>query len=136
MPAPTGAQVFKDALITVDGVDYANQLNKARLVPDQPIQTFRTLVPDGSVTDVDSATWVFELTGLQINIAGGLAEYLRSVTGEEIEVVLQPKTGSGQPTATFTSTALDVEFGGEQGAFLPIDLTLPVKGRPTFGDSA
>lgn len=135
MPAPTGAQVYRDALITVDGVDYANQLSKARLVPDQPIQTYRTLVPDGVVQDVDSVVWTFELTGLQINIAGGLAAYLRTNSGLTVAVVLQPKTGVGLPTASFSAIALMPEFGGEQGAFQTIDMTLPVSGGVTFGTS-
>jgi hypothetical protein len=136
MPAPTGAMVYRDALITVDGTDYTNQLRKARLVPDQPIQTYRTLVPDGVVQDTDSEVWTFEIEGLQINIAGGLAFYLRGLAnGTQIACVLQPKSGVGQPKANFTAVALKVEFGGEQGAFLTKTLTLPVIGVPTFGTS-
>lgn len=135
MPAPTGAQVYRDALITVDGTDYANQLNKARLVPDQPIQTYRTLVPDGVVQDVDSVVWTLEITGLQINIASGLAAYLRTNSGLTLSWVLQPKTGVGLPKATFSAIALMPEFGGEQGAFQTIDMTLPVTGGVTFGTS-
>lgn len=136
MPTATGAQVYRDALITVDGTDYANQLRKGRLVPDQPIQTYKTLVPDGAIQDVDSATWVWELEGLQINTVGGLAYYLRTLaTGTQIAVVLQPKTGVAQAKATFTAVALKVEFGGEQGAFLTKTLSLPVIGEPVFGTS-
>jgi hypothetical protein len=135
MPAPTGAFVYRDALITVDGIDYANNLRKARLVPDQPVQTYRTLVPDGVVQDADSVVWAFEIEGLQINIAGGLAAYLRTNSGLIIACVLQPKTGVGLPKATFNATAMMPEFGGEQGAFLTKTLSLPVSGAPTFGVS-
>ena len=136
MPAPVGAHVYRHALVTVDTVEYANQVTKARLVPDTPIQTVRTLVPDGVVQDVDSTVWVLELSGLQINITGGLAKALRDAAGTEIDVILQPKVGFSLPTATFTALALHVEFGGEQGAFLPIELELPVVGSPVFGTSA
>lgn len=136
MPAPTGARVFRDALITVDGVQYTNQLRKARLVPDQSVQTYRTLVPDGVVQDVDSVVWGLELEGLQINLAGGLAAYLRSLNvGASISCFLQPKTGVGMETATFTAVALMPEFGGEQGTFQVMNLTLPVNGAPVFGTS-
>lgn len=135
MPAPTGAMVYRDALVTVDGIQYANQVRKSRLVPDQPIQTMRTLVPDGVVQDVDSVVWTWECAGLQINIANGLAAALRTASGNNITVTLQLKTGVGQPTATFTAIALMPEWGGEQGAFLPIDLSLPVLGGVTFGTS-
>lgn len=135
MPAPTGAMVYRDALITVDGTDYANQLSKARLVPDQPVQSMRTLVPDGAVQDADSVLWTLEIAGLQINIAGGLAAYLRSISGLQFAGVVQPKTGVGLPKATFTGLALMPPFGGDQGAFLVIDITLPVIGGVTFGTS-
>lgn len=135
MPAPTGAYVFRDALITVDGTDYANQLSKARLVPDQPVQTMRTLVPDGVVQDVDSVVWTLEITGLQINIAGGLAAYLRTNSGLNTSWVLQPRTGTGQAKATFTAITKMPEFGGDQGAFAVIDMELPVLGAVTFGTS-
>lgn len=135
MPAATGAMVFRDALITVDGTDYTNQLRKGRLVPDRPIQSYRTLVPDGNVTDTDSVAYTFEIEGLQINIAGGLAAYLRLMAGGQTTWVLQPKSGVGQAKATFTAIAIEPEFGGEQGAFLTQSLTLPVIGVPTFGTS-
>jgi hypothetical protein len=133
MPAPTGAYVFRDASVIADAVEYANQLRKARLVPDQPIQVYRTLVPDGAVQDADSVVWTFEIEGLQINIAGGLAAYLRAQSGNQISLTLVPKVGSGLPKATFTGVALMPEFGGEQGAFLTQTLTLPVVGAPVFG---
>jgi hypothetical protein len=135
MPAATGAMVYKDAVVTMDGIDYTNNLAKARLVPDQPIQTFRTLVPDGVVQDADSVVWTLELAGLQINIAGGLAAALRTASGNQVAMVLQLKSGVGQPKATFTALAMMPEFGGEQGAYLPIDLSLPVIGGVTFGTS-
>ncbi|WP_420123206.1 hypothetical protein [Nakamurella sp.] len=136
MPAATGAHVYKNAVVTIDSVEYANQLNKARLVPEQPIQTMRTLVPDGVVQDVDSPVWTFELSGLQINVAGGLAKALRDANGGEIDIVLQPKAGVGQANATFTVIALMPEFGGEQGNWLTQELSLPVVGQPVFGLSS
>ncbi|MDW3849656.1 hypothetical protein NMK34_23870 [Micromonospora sp. BRA006-A] len=136
MPAAAGAHVIKNAVVTIDGVEYANQVNKARLVPDQPIQTMRTLVPDGVVQDVDSPVWTFEISGLQINVAGGLAKALRDANGGEVDVVLQPRAGTGQATATFTVLALMPEFGGDQGEWATQELELPVVGQPVFGTSA
>lgn len=136
MPAAVGAHVYKNAIVTIDEEEYANQLTTARLVPDQPVQTMRTLDPTGTLQDADSATWTFEISGLQINIAGGLAKALRDANGGELEVVLQPKAGSAQATATFTVVALMPEFGGEQGSWLTQELSLPVVGQPVFGTSA
>lgn len=132
MPAPTGGMVYRDASVIVAGVEYANQLKKARLVPDQPVQTYRTLVPDGVVQDADSITYVFEMEGLQINIAGGLAAFMRTNSGTTQTITLVPKVGSGMPRATFTATMLMPEFGGEQGAFLTQTLSLPVNGAPVY----
>ncbi|SCF06557.1 hypothetical protein [Micromonospora mirobrigensis] len=136
MPAATGAHVFRNAIVTVEAVQYANQVTKARLVPDTPIQTVRTLVPDGVVQDVDSTVWTFEMSGLQINGTGGLAKALRDAAGTEVDVTLQLKAGTGQPTATFTIIALAPEFGGEQGSYLTQEMTFPVVGAPVFGTSA
>lgn len=134
MPAPTGAFVLKNATVTIESVAYANQCSKVRLVPDVPIQTYRTLVPDGAVQDVDSAVWTFEIAGLQINAAGGLAKVLRDATpGDELEVVLAPQAGTGNAQATFTVKALPVPFGDEQGKFSTIEVVLPVVGAPVFG---
>lgn len=137
MAPAVGAHVYKNALVTIDGDEYANQVTKARLVPDVPIQTVRTLVPDGVVQDVDSAVWTFELSGLQINVATGLATALRDAApGTELDVVLQPKVGFSQPTASFTVMAVPAPFGGDQGAFLQMEMVLPVVGQPVFGTSA
>lgn len=138
MPAPVGAKVFKNAVVTIDAVEYANQLSRARLVPETNTQTFRTLVPDGSVSDDDSPVWTFELAGLQINVANGLAKALRDATpGEELEVELQDEAGVGKPMATFTMKAKPVPFGGTTGQFLQMeDLTFAVVGQPVFGTSS
>lgn len=135
MAAPAGAYILKDISCTWGGGDYANQLQKARLVPETPTQTLRTLVPDGVVQDVDNPAWMFEMGGIQDwTDAQGLARYLHDHHGEEVEVILTPK--SGGVTATFTVLAMSVPFGGEQGQWVLIDITLPVQGQPVFSDPA
>lgn len=136
MAPVAGAHVYRNAIVTIDAVEYANQLTKARLVPDQPVQVQRTLVPDGAVVDVDSPVWSFEIAGLQVNKPNGLAAALRAASGEQVEVTLQPRVGAAEATASFTVLALMPEFGGEQGAWLTQELSLPVVGQPVFGMSA
>lgn len=138
MAPPVGALFYKDAIITMDGVEYANQCDKTRLVPEQTVQTRRTLVPDGVVQDTDSPVWTLELAGLQINIAGGLAAALRTAAAADAEVdfVIQLKSGVGQPTATFTAKSMWPEWGGEQGDWNGMELELPVIGSPVFGVSS
>lgn len=134
MAAPTGAFVAKNATLTIATVAYANQVRVARLVPDAPIQTYRTLVPDGIVQDVDSASWVLELVGLQINKAGGLAKALRAMDpGDIVACVLAPQAGEGE-SAAFNAMVVPVPFGGEQGAFATMELAMPVVGTPVITD--
>jgi hypothetical protein len=132
MAAPTGAFVMKNSIVTVDAVQYANQVRVARFVPEASIQSYRTLVPDGVVSDVDSATWTFELTGLQINRTGGLARALRAMApGDTFTVILEPEGGAvGSDRATATVMAVPVPFGGEQGSFATMELVFPVVGEP------
>ncbi len=132
MPVPTGVIVMKDSSVEVDGVEYANQTTRSRLVPDTPIQTKRTLVPDGIVQDVDSPAWVWQVAALQKNDTGGLAKALRDAApGDELAVVFLPQVGSA-PQATFTVLALPVDFGGDQGAWEDFEAVFPVVGQPVF----
>ncbi len=133
MPAYADAHVMRNCKITVETTEYANQVSKARLVPDTPVQTQRTLVPDGVVQDVDSTVWTLELSGLQSTKAGGLAKLFNESVGQQLEVVIQPKLGTGEDTATCTIIAMPVEFGGEQGAFRTFEAEFPVIGQPVFG---
>lgn len=137
MAAPTGAHVWRDALITVGATAFANQVRVARLVPDQPIQTYRTLVPDGAVVDVDSPVWTLELTGLQINRTTGLAHVLRLAAATPdtlLSFVLAPHDADGEDKATFSVRPIHVPFGGEQGSFGTMELVLPVVGQPVFAE--
>ena len=47
MTTYTGAVFLKNAMVKFASTDFANQCTKARLVPDVPSTTVRTLVPDG-----------------------------------------------------------------------------------------
>lgn len=133
MAVAAGIYVVKDALLTIEGTDYANQLTVARLVPETPMQQLRTLVPDGVLSDVDSPIWTLELTIVQKNNTGGLAKFLRSQTpGEELDCVLTPKKKTGEDKATFVAMAIPVAFGGQQGQFPTAEIVLPVLGVPVF----
>jgi hypothetical protein len=137
MAAPAGAYVLKNPIFTVGGTSYANQMTKVRLVPDQPITTLRTLVPDGSVTDVDSPVWTFEMAGIaDWKNAQGLADYLNDNAGVLVAAVLQPKPGSGEKSAAFNFYAHPVPFGGEQGQWVTFDETFGMSGAPVFTDAA
>ncbi len=133
MPAATNyLGVLKDSLVTIEGVDYANQLTRARLVPDVPTQTIRTLVPDGAINDVDSAAWTFEIAGIQKLATGGLLKLLNeSEPGALLDVVWEPLTDVvGQPQYVFQVRAMPGPVGGDQGAFATFEMVLTVEGSP------
>lgn len=134
MAAPTGAFVMRNAEISFGATaTYVNQVTKARLVPDTPIQTVRTLVPDGVVQDVDSAAWTLELEGIQDYTAStGLARYLFNNAGSTVTVTIEPK--SGGVSASCSVVLVAPPFGGEQGEFAMIEVELPVVGQPTLTD--
>lgn len=131
MSAPLGAYVLKDSVFTVEATDYANQTTSVVLTPEQATQTIKTMVPDGIVQDVDTATWTVTINGIQdMTDAQGLARLLNDMAGDPIDIVFTPKPGGA--TATFTATAKNVTFGGEQGAFTSFSVDLPVTGAPVF----
>ncbi len=133
MPAVTGhLGVLKDSLVEISATDYANQLTRARLVPDVPTQTVRTLVPDGAITDVDSAAWTFEIAGVQKLATGGLLKLLNDTApGTLLAVTWQPhKDVVGQPEYTFNVVSKPGPVGGDQGAMATFELVLEVVGAP------
>jgi len=133
MPAVTGhIGVLKNSMVEVEAVDYANQLTRARLVPETPSQTTRVLVPDGTITDVDSPAWTFELAGLQKLSTGGFAKMLNDAEpGDLLDVVWQPvKDVATQPQYSFTVVAKPVPVGGDQGAQGTFEIVLEVIGQP------
>lgn len=138
MVAYARAHVIKYALFTVEAVEFNAQITKVRLVPDTPTQTLRVMEPSSSVVDADSAVWTLELAGIQDFGVGSLGAALRTAAdaGDDLDVVFQPKTGTGQDKAVFIIRPVNIPFGGEQGTFRTFDVTVPVVGKPTFSQSA
>jgi hypothetical protein len=138
MTAYSRAFVIKDLLFTVEATDYSNQVTKVTLTPDQNIQTLKTGVPDGAITDSDSPTWTLALSGINDNGAGSLGSALRTAyaSGTDLDCVYQPKNASGQDKATFTIRPNALPFGGDVGSFHTMDLTVPVIGEPVFSQSS
>lgn len=133
MPAYAGAYVIRDALVKFASTDFTNQVDKARLVPEVNVQTRRTLVPDGQVTDIDSPVWSLELAGLQDYEAGGFADFLRDNSGQLVSVEIAPRNASGKQKWTVMVRCMPIEVGGESGKWAEFETTLPVQGQPTLG---
>lgn len=130
----TNAFVMRNSSAKFETVEYKQQLTKARLVPEAETQTLKTLDPATVYQDVDNNSWTFEIGGIQgWDSTTGLCEFLHDNHGLEVEVVLQPKVGTGERTATFTVIAKSQEFGGEQGNWAEFETELGVVGQPVFG---
>ncbi len=129
------AFIMRDSTVTIDSVEYNGQLNKVRFVPATPMEQMPVLVPTGTITDISTTTWTCELGGVQDNGSGSLGAALRAAAGTLMDVVFQPRVGTGQDKITASVMAMPIEFGGEQGSWRTFDITLPVDGQPTFSQS-
>jgi hypothetical protein len=125
--------LMKYAVVKIETVDYAAYATTALLTPDTPSQSLRTLVPDGVITDTDSAIWTFQLAGANQT---ALATALRAAEGTSVEVIFQAEFGTGKEVATFDVVVPALPFGGTQGAFRTFDLSMAVSGQPEFTTSA
>lgn len=129
------AMVMRKPTVTIESVSYANQLSKARLVPDTPIQTMRTF--GGVDQDVDTTSWTLELAGHQDRGTGGLGDALDDAVaaGGTLTLMLQAKSGTGQDVATCEIVPVPIEFGGETGAWKSFEQTFAVVDQPVFTQS-
>lgn len=129
------AKVFRNPTITIATVAYSNQVNKARLVPDTPIQTMRTF--SGVDQDRDTTSWTFEMSGHQDRGSGGLADALddAAAAGVAIEVIVEAAAADGNDMATFDIIPVPVEFGGEQGQWKLFDAEFAVVDQPVFAQT-
>jgi hypothetical protein len=125
--------IWRNPVLTLNGISYTGEATEATLVPDVTIQTQKTLNPAVVLQDVDTPTWTFTLNGVQ----GGLSDCLTDMAaGTEVDVVMQAAQGAGARTATFTVLALPTDFGGEQGNYATFSLSLPVLDQPVFDVSS
>lgn len=129
MPGVPGAIFMKDSLITLDGTEYPGETTKAQLTPSQTVNQQLTLNPTYVLTDVDTPTWTWDVGGPQ-NYIDGIAKYLFDHQGEEIDVVMVPRRGTGNVSWSFTVIGMAVPVGGDRGAWNVFDISLAVVGQP------
>lgn len=140
MSAALGGYVIKNASVKVGPdvpglVQYANQLDTAMLTPEQATQTKKTLVPDGTLQDVDNSVWSLTLAGIQDYVAGqGIARFFFDHEGEEFAFEVEPKAGGVKMSGIAVAKA--PPFGGETGNWAEFSLELPVVGKPELDDPA
>lgn len=138
MVAYSRAHVIKYLTFVVEGIDYSNQITNAVLNPDQNVQTLKTGVPDGAVTDQDTATYTLALEGVNDNATGSLGKALRDAAASftDLDCTLQTAPGSGQDVQSFTIRPGSLPFGGQVGSFHTFNITIPVIGVPVPSQSS
>jgi hypothetical protein len=124
------------ASFKIGGVEYKDQITKARLVPETPVQTLRTF--GGVDVDVDSTAWTLEIAGHQDRGSGSLGAALDTAVaaGTTVSFCITPKSGSGQDQASGSVRPVPMEFGGEAGSWKLFELELGVVDQPTFGQTS
>ena len=137
MAAYARAHVIKNLLFKVEATDYSNQVSEVTLTPEQSVQTLKTGVPDGAITDTDSATWTVVLNIVQDFGSGALAKALwdAALAGEDLDCTYQPRAGFSQDLFTFTIRPTVFSLGGQVGQFRTSSVTIPVVGQPVPSQS-
>jgi hypothetical protein len=137
MPAYPRAHVVKRHLFELDGVDYSNQLQTVLLTPNSETQSYRIAVPDGNVTDNDSATWTIQLIGIQDFGTGSLGAALRAGNGLDMDFVYEPNVtdNGGDDHVEGVMKGAPIPIGGTAGQFRTFDMSFGVSGEPLVTQS-
>lgn len=126
--------LFKYAVVKIEDVEYNAWTTTALLTGEAPVQTLRTLVPNGAIVDTDSAAYTFKLGGPQ---SSALYAALLAAEGTVVDVVFQAEHGSGKAVRTFSVAVPEgLPFGGQQGQFRVFEIDLPVSGAVARSVSA
>lgn len=116
--------------LTIDGDAWTNQAVRAELVPDQPVNQYRTL--GDSAATIDPVTWTLEVEAMQDwPDASSLFEALWTAAGLGTAVAFTlAVTGGG----SFTGNVLPVypNGGGSADSALTSTLSFPVDGAVTY----
>ena len=128
-PAPL---YFKDAVLEIDGDDYAPAASSATLTPSVSSTTFYGLKEDAMFPE-SSVDWTLEVTFVQDwDSATSLSRYLWDNQGSVITgVTLSPRDGSG-PSFTMDLHIVPGSIGGSTRAHATSTVSLPVVGVPTL----
>jgi hypothetical protein len=126
-PAPL---YFKDAVLEIDGDDYAPAASSATLTPSVSATTFYGLKPDAMFPE-SSVDWSLELTFVQDwDSASSLSKLLWDNQGTVIAgAILKPRSGEG-PSFEMDIHVVPGAIGGSTRAHATATVSLPVVGVP------
>lgn len=126
---------MKDAVLSIDGSDYAAEASSVLFQPSSSTSTWGGLKPASVHTHTSTATWTCQLTVAQdLDLAASLHRLLLEREGESVAVHFEPKTGGQGIDATIVITP--GQIGGNVNAFAEATVTLGVNGKPELTAAA
>ena len=116
--------------LTIDSDSWSAQAVRAELVPDQPVNQYRTL--SDSAATVDPVTWTLEVEAMQDwTDASSLFEALWTAATAGTQVAFSLVVAGG---GTWTGNVLPIfpNGGGSADSALTSSLSFPVNGAVTY----
>lgn len=137
---PVQPYIFKDAVLTIAGNDYAPAASTIALIPNTTQQTitWQGLTPDSKFSDTSTpdTSWTLNITMAQDPDDASLHTYMNTHAGDVETIVIQPQRGSGQKQYTVTATIVPVQIGGDVNTVQVAQASMPVTGDPVPGAAA
>ena len=123
---------LKDAVLEIDGDDYAPAASTATLNPSVSATTYYGLKPDAQFPET-SVDWALDLSFVQDwDSTTSLSRLLWDNQGTVISAaILKPRSGQG-PSFQVDLHIVPGTIGGDTRAFSTSSVTLPVVGSPTL----
>lgn len=122
---------MKQASATIDGVEYADDIDNLEINPTTQTSTF-TPISGRTVSDVAAATWAATMNVAQDFTDGSLWMLCFDHEGEEKEVIFKPKgVQTGMPSIKAKLVLSPGKVGGAPGA-QTAQITAAVREKPTI----
>lgn len=123
---------FKDAVLEIDGDDYAPAASTATLSPSVSATTYYGLKPEAMFPE-SSVDWSLELSFVQDwDSETSLSRLLWVNQGDVIaDAILKPRSGAG-PSFQVDIHIVPGTIGGDTRSFASASVSLPVVGQPTL----
>lgn len=122
---------MKQASATVDGVEYADDIDNLAFTPTAQTSTY-TPISGKTVSDSSAATWVATMSIAQDFTADSLWMLCYDEEGAEKEIVFKPKgTAVGMPSIKAKVTLSPGAVGGAPGA-QTAQVTMAMREKPVI----
>ncbi|AZS39982.1 MULTISPECIES: hypothetical protein [Microbacterium] len=122
---------MSNAVLTIEGDDYAAALTSVKITPTQSAISARGLKPGARWVRYTDPEWTLETVAFQDDADESYYTYLRENRGQEKTFILTPEDGGRTRTVTVTIPA--IEIGGAIDTWASFTVQFPVIGDVTTG---